>query len=330
MDKTLPGSLALFLALTSCQGKPMESPEPSLEPAGAEGLAPLVITQGIAQEIGPCSVTKDCQGADNIREALCGTLTAEDGSVWSVPAPISDGRPAVDVFNECTVGGENPDYESELTTAVLDEDGEEITAFLFGDNYFELYVNGQFMGRDAVAFTPFNSHAARYRVTRPITYAVSLVDWEGYLGVGLEDMPAGIHIGDAGFIASFSDGTVTNESWKCKAFYVAPLDDPDCLVLDAAGNLDSSGCPSTDDTVSCIGNDPTRTCRAAHLRLPDDWMQPEYDDAAWLPATIYTADQVTTAPGFRNYEATLFAGARFIWTSNLNLDDHVICRLTVP
>ena len=43
----------------------------------------------------------------------------------------------------------------------LSEEGEEVTAFLFGDNYFEFYVNGQFMGRDAVAFTPFNTHVAR-------------------------------------------------------------------------------------------------------------------------------------------------------------------------
>ncbi len=238
-------------------------------------------------------------------------------------------EPALDVFNECTGGGANPEYESELTPTILSEDGEEITAFLFGDNYFEFYVNGQFMGRDAVAFTPFNSHVARYRVDYPVTYAVSLVDWEGYLGVGLEDQQERIHIGDAGFIATFSDGTVTNEDWKCKAFYVAPLDDPGCIVIDEHGNLDSSGCPSTDDTVSCISNDPTNMCRAAHLPLPNDWMSSEYDDTAWLLATIYTADEVTNADGFRNYEDTLFAGAQFIWTSNLGLDNHVVCRLTV-
>lgn len=323
----LPGSfsLILLLALVGLQGKPLESRETSQE---GPTPSPLVVTQGVAPESGPCSVTVDCVGGGNIREALCGELTAEDGSVWALPAPISDREPAVDIFNECDGGGANPNYEMELITEILDEEGQDITAYLFGDNYFELYVNGEFMGRDAVAFTPFNSHVARYRVEYPVTYAVSLVDWEGYLGVGLEDQGERIHIGDAGFIARFSDGTITNEDWKCKAFYVAPLDDPDCLQLDANGNLDSSGCPSTDDTVSCIGNDPTRMCRAAHLPLPDDWMSPDYDDSGWLPATTYTADQVTNAAGFRNYESTLFAGAQFIWTSNLNLDNHVVCRLT--
>lgn len=319
-------SLAILVTLSGCQGNPGESRETRQEPVPAS----LVVTQGIAQQSGACSVTIDCQGGGNIREALCGEVTAEDGSRWALPAPISGGAPAVDVFNECTGEGANPDYEMELTTKILDENGHDITAFLFGDNYFELYVNGEFMGRDAVAFTPFNSHVARYRVSYPITYAVSLVDWEGYLGVGLEDQGERIHIGDAGFIATFSDGTVTNQDWKCKAFYVAPLDNPDCLELDANGNLDSSACPRTDDTVSCIGNDPTRTCRAAHQPLPDNWMSPEYDDSGWVPATTYTADEVTNAAGFRNYEDSLFASSQFIWTSNLNLDNHVICRLTVP
>ena len=313
------------LILASCEGSHTESSDVGSQPEPT----PLVVTKGLAQESGPCSVTLDCEGDVNSREALCGKLTAEDGSVWALPAPISDGQPALDVFNECTGGGANSDYESELTPTILSEDGDEITAFLFGDNYFEFYVNGQFMGRDAVAFTPFNSHVARYRVDYPVTYAVSLVDWEGYLGVGLEDQQERIHIGDAGFIATFSDGTVTNEDWKCRAFYVAPLDDPECLVLDANGNLDSSGCPRTDDTVSCVSNDPTNTCRGAHLPLPNDWMSPDYDDSGWLPATIYTADEVTNAAGFRNYEDTLFSGAQFIWTSNLNLDNHVVCRLTV-
>ena len=38
---------------------------------------------------------------------------------------------------------------------------------------------------------------------------------------------------------------------------------------------------------------------------------------------------MTNAAGFRNYEDTLFTGAQFIWTNNLDLDNHVICRLTV-
>ena len=300
-------------------------------PVHLESTARPIFTQGVAQERGPCAVTVECQGGGNIREALCGESTANDGSVWAVPSPITDGRTLVDVFNECTGGGANPDYEADLETQVINDadGGVEITAHLFGDNYFELYANGAYVGRDAVAFTPFNSHAARFRVTYPVTYAVLLVDWEGYLGVGLEDTRDRFHIGDGGFIAAFSDNTATDETWRCSVFYVAPLDDVGCVAFDARGNADSSSCPSDDAAVSCIDNDPTATCRALHLPLPHDWMDPELDDSGWWPATTYTADEVTGSPAFRDYQDTLFRGAEFIWTSNLDLDNQVVCRKTV-
>lgn len=289
----------------------------------------MVVTRGIAEERGACSVTIDCPVEGNVREALCGTITADDGSRWAVPGPVTDGATLVDVYNECAVGGDNPKFESELETMVLDADGDVVTATLFADNYFELYVNGHYVGRDAVGFTPFNSHAVRYQVGYPITYAVLLVDWEGYLGIGLEDQRDRLHIGDGGFIAAFSDGTVSHGKWLCRAFYVAPLDDPSCVIVDENGNPDSSGCPSTDEAVACRTTDPETSCQAAHFALPSDWMSPDYDDSGWLPATTYTADQVTTAPGFRNYEHTLFREAEFIWTNNLNLDNLVVCRTTV-
>ena len=71
------------------------------------------------------------------------------------------------------------------------------------------------------------------------------------------------------------------------------------------------------------------TCRALHLPLPPDWMDSDFDDSGWRSATTYTADEVTGSPGFRNYESTLFAGGEFIWTSNLDLDNQVVCRKTV-
>jgi hypothetical protein len=58
-------------------------------------------------------------------------------------------------------------------------------------------------------------------------------------------------------------------------------------------------------------------------------MSPELDDASWLAASTYTADEVTGAPGFRNYEDTLFRDATFIWTNNLDLDNLVVCRANI-
>ena len=100
--------------------------------------------------------------------------------------------------------GDNPDYLSQLETVIIDPDGVEITGFIFGDNYFELYVNGQFVGRDPIGMTPFNSNVVRFRARYPMTYAVMGVDWETHNGVGMEY--DSFNLGDGGLIAYFSDG----------------------------------------------------------------------------------------------------------------------------
>ncbi len=284
------------------------------------------VSTGSAATVVDCSATNDCTG--DHRVARCGTLTDDDGTSREVPAPITDGFTNVDIFNNCTGTGDNADFESELTTQVIDQSGTEITAYLFADNYYEFYVNGTFAGRDPVGFTPFNSAAARYQAQYPVTYAVLLVDWEEFIGVGLEERN-GFHIGDGGFIAAFSDGNVTSADWKCRMFYAAPLDDASCVVEDVNGIADSSACSSSDTTVACVSNDPENSCQAYHQTLPDNWASPEYDDSNWPSASTYSADDVTNADGFRNYENTLFSGASFIWTSNLNLDNQVVCRATV-
>ena len=151
----------------------------------------------------------------------------------TVPSPIStDGALAVDIDNPCQ-HGYDASYLDKLTTTVIDPDGATITGWLFADNYFELFVNGQFVARDSVGFTPFNSAAVRFQASYPITYAVRLVDGETHLGLGMEyDY---YNVGDGGFIAHFSDGAVTNAEWKCETVYIAPLDDPVCVTEDENG-----------------------------------------------------------------------------------------------
>ena len=75
---------------------------------------------------------------------LCGTITAPDGSKWELPAPVTDGPAAVDIYNDCTGQGDNPNYLEQVKTVVIDPDGVEITGYIFADNYYELWVNGKF------------------------------------------------------------------------------------------------------------------------------------------------------------------------------------------
>ncbi|MCX6602956.1 MAG: hypothetical protein NTV52_05125 [Acidobacteria bacterium] len=151
--------------------------------------------------------------------------------------------------------------------------------------------------------------------------SVKLVDWEGYLGAGLED--PNFRLGDGGFIARFTDGTVTNANWKCTSVYIAPVANETCVKSSATGSPDSSACSLQPP---CVGSDPA-ACRAQHFNLPDNWAQPGFDDSRWSPAKLYTAAQVTNQPAYTQ-NTSYFGNANFIWTQNLFLDNQVVCRYT--
>jgi hypothetical protein len=331
-DRVPPDALPDALADAASDALPdalVDSASDALPDAAASAFTG-VVTTGVGVRSAACAAAATCApgavAADRV--TACGSITA-NGMTFALPAPVSDGEVATPIDDPCSAGGPVPDWASRLTTRVVDADGEVVTAHLFADNYFELYVNGRFVARDGLGFTPFNTYAVRFQARYPMTVAVRLVDWEGFLGVGLESRNGAFHIGDGGFIASFSNGAATGAAWRCRPAYIAPLDDPGCLVEDRDGNVDSTRCPSTDTTVRCVGNAPERNCRAAHAPLPADWASPRFDDARWAPAALFDAARVTNDPAFTRYANTLFAGARFIWSRNLDLDNHVVCRVTL-
>ncbi len=307
------------------------SPTDTADAARAPGAFTGFITRGTGTVSAACGAAATCApgavAAD--RATTCGTLT-EGGVTFPLPAPIAEGSPADNVYDTCTAGGDVPEVASRLVTRVIDADGEVVTGYLFADNYFELSVNGRYVARDSLGFTPFNTAAVRFQARYPMTIAVRLVDWEGYLGVGLESRGGAYHVGDGGFIATFSNGVATDATWRCRPEYIAPLDDAGCLGEDADGNVDSSRCPSTDATIRCLTNSPERNCLAAHAALPVDWAAPAYDASRWTAASLFDAARVTNDPAYTRYAATLFARGRFIWTRNLDLDNHIVCRVTVP
>jgi hypothetical protein len=273
-----------------------------------------------------CGIVTRCTSGltVNFNQQICGTVAAPDGSQWPVPSAVHEGLSAVDIYNDCTGPGDNPNYLSQLRTVVIDADGVDITGYIFADNYYELYVNGTFVARDAMGMTPFNSTAVRFRAKYPITYAIKAVDWETHPGVGMEYDQ--YNVGDGGFIARFSDGTVTGPAWKTETFYIAPLDDPSCVQT--TRGRDSSACPvqkrAGGNKAPCGLADP-KTCKALHFPVPANWMAPRFDDSAWPSATLYKAEEVTGAPGYVKY-APLFGNAQFIWTRNLLLDNLVLSR----
>jgi len=291
---------------------------------------------------GPASVlTQNIYDCDRGRKAPIGTSTATDGSTWTVPAEVNftdESFPmASDLFNPCT--------KIEYTTAdealaaldgsdivEVDADGELITAFVFADNYFEMYINGIPVGKDNVPFTQFNSNIVRFKVQKPFTIAMKLVDWEENSGLGSEaNRGQAFHPGDGGMVAVFKDAegeiiATTNSEWKAQTFYTAPLRDLSCATEEGTLRL-STSC-STEDS-----NDGT-SYYALHWKTPLNWQSTEFDDTQWPSATEYTNKTigVDNKPAYTNF-IDIFdnskADAKFIWSTNVILDNEVLVRYTV-
>lgn len=268
-----------------------------------------------------------CAGA---RNSGVGIIPGDDQRNWTVPADTSfmDGPKAADLYNDCNhftpSGIADIDIESIPITEV-DADGEIITGYIFSDNYFELYVNGKLVAVDAVPFTPFNSSIVRFRARIPVTYAVKLVDWEENLGLGTElNRGNPYHAGDGGFAAHFSDGTVTDSTWKAQVFYISPLDNPDKLVEQADGVRSSA-------QVDPVNLQCGEKCYGVHFPVPAGWESTGFDDSHWPHAREFSNETVVVfnKPAYMNFaEQFIGSGARFIWSSNLILDNLVLVRKT--
>src|SRR5262245_33460346 len=107
-------------------------------PAGAS------VSTGFATALKPASPTQKCTNAaanvqPDVFPVSVGTVRSSDGKEWVVPGPVQDGPVAVDLYNDCTGTGDNPGWEKQLQTVIVDQDGVDITGYIFGDNYYELY-----------------------------------------------------------------------------------------------------------------------------------------------------------------------------------------------
>jgi len=169
-----------------------------------------------------------------------------------------------------------------------------IRANVYADNWFMLYVNGTLVAVDSIPFIPHNVISIDLLPSYPMTVAVLAKDnFDPRTGMEY----ANTNIGDAGFILKFSDGTVTDASWKVKAFSRGP-----------------------------VGGD-TSNPRVEEISFPDDWFTVDFDDSTWANASVYSEENVGPKQPF--YDAD-FAGAKFIWSDDLKLDNVVVFRKVVP
>ncbi|GAM74725.1 hypothetical protein-signal peptide [Vibrio ishigakensis] len=308
--------------------------------AGCSPSSDSVASTGISDYKGSASITQgraktveenlfECKNGRS-RVAGVGEITSSDGKVWTVPADnhFTTAPKAMDLYEECaniTPKSIADVDEASVPVAVVDADGEEITGYIFADNYFELYINGQLVAVDTVPFTPFNSSIVKFKVKKPYTIAVKVIDWEENLGLGTEDNRGkAFHPGDGGFIASFSDGTVTNSDWQAQTFYTAPIYDLSCLSEVDGKRLS--------ETCTTEGTDNGENAYAAHWETPSDWMKQGFDSSSWPQATQYSEDEigVDNKKSYMNFiEKFSGAGASFIWSTNVVLDNEVLLRYEV-
>lgn len=289
-------------------------------------------TQGPAREIN--SGLFECNSKDRV--SAVGTIQSSDGKSWTVPAAteFQTAPKAFDLYNECA--GVTPDSLSDVDLSgapLLDAGGiEEFTAYIFGDNYFELYINGKLLAVDAIPFTPFNSSIVRFKADRPITISVKMVDWEENLGLGSErGRGSSYQPGDGGLVMHIQDAegktvALTDETWRAQTFYTGPLKDASCLKIEGPVR-DSSACEVS-------GSSDGRSYSAAHWPLPDGWTAADFDDTAWPSAITYTnetvgVDNKQSYTNFTDIFDAPDADAQFIWSSNLILDNLVLIRKTI-
>ena len=287
--------------------------------------------------------TKDLYVCPGGRPTNIGRVNSIDGRTWFVPAAVKFANtfypPSLDLHNTCTGITFASTEQARAAYAdgpfiTVDADGEMITAYVFADNYFEMYVNGNPVGKDNVPYTPFNSSVVRFRAKRPFTVVVRAVDWEENLGLGTESQGQQVryHAGDGGLVITFTDESntiiaTTSPEWKAQTFYTSPIQDLSCLKEE--GTLRNSKLCSTADATDGSQH------YAVFWDRPAGWENADFDDSSWPNAFTYTNKEVgvDNKPAYTNFTDVFDAAgndAAFIWTSNLVLDNDVILRYRVP
>ena len=162
-------------------------------------------------------------------------------------------------------------------------------AEIYADNWFALYINGRLAVVDPIAFLPHNVVSVDLLPEYPMTIAIIAHD-NADPKTGLE---YGNHIGDAGLVLKFADGTVTDGTWKAKCIERGPI----------GGDIANPR----------VENEPR----------PEGWTLPDFDDSKWEAAHVFTEQEVNPKPPYYEHD---FKGAQFIWSKDLGLDNTVLFR----
>ena len=184
---------------------------------------------------------------------------------------------------------------------------------VWADNWSAVYIDGEKIGEDSVPITTersFNAETYTFDAQMPFTASIEAKDFKEtdsgieYIGEPNQQM------GDGGIIAQITDlatgevVAVTDETWQSLVVQQAPL------------NTECADDP-----------DPDATCESATVDIPANWASPEFDDSAWVPATEWSAAEVSPKDGYE--EVTWDPAAQLIWGTDLEVDNTILLRTTV-
>lgn len=202
-------------------------------------------------------------------------------------------------------------------SAVIADDNQSagMTAEIWADNWFEMYVNGQKVLEDSVPITTersFNAEAITLATRSPMTVAIMAKDFKEndsgleYIGTNRQQM------GDGGLIAQFRDtaGKViaaTDSTMRCMVVHRAPVD---------------RSCANKENPVAGEG-----ACGFAETKIPPNWTDPDFDDSGWPAAVEHSESDVRPKEGYDKIKWD--ASAKIVWSDNLVQDNTLLCRMKV-
>lgn len=189
-----------------------------------------------------------------------------------------------------------------------------VTADIWADNWFALYVNGALVKEDSVPISTersFNAETVTFTTPWPAQVALVVKDYKAddtgleYIGTPQQQM------GDGGVIAQFRDAqtgevlAVTDASAQVYVTHHAPLE---------------SACAQ--EVKPTPGTGPCGFKTAAE---PVGWTGAGFNDQSWSAATPYTPAEVRPKGGYDQIEWV--GAAHLIWSADLVKDNTVLIRL---
>ncbi|OLP74902.1 hypothetical protein AK812_SmicGene45419, partial [Symbiodinium microadriaticum] len=154
--------------------------------------------------------------------------------------------PSLEAKMTCDASGVDPAFPAcnfalGLPAAAL-SDLEDITGYIYCDNYFEFYFNGQLIAKDPLDFTPHNAVKVSFQYDETAnaskTYAILCQDYASSSGYEYTQTDRA-QLGDGALLAEFSDGIRTTSDWKS---YVVTFGPTDASITNGCSSSNLSPC----------------------------------------------------------------------------------------